>query len=154
MLPVGIFPNGQDEDRASGFLPSYTVLACPPMKKQGEFSISNLLLCLPYLTIPFGRVNNHTRQSRRFFHSGACRTRSDATVITEICKRGTFCFTLDLMLANNLETGQPIQVSWWIFIWPGVHSVPCLVLCQQRAPPHVDSIEEGHMVGNTSPQSM
>lgn len=111
MLPVGIFPNGQDEDKASGFSPSYTVLACPPMKKQGEFSISNLLLCLPYLTIPFGRVNDHTRQSRRFFHSGACRTRSDTTIITEICKRGTFRFTLDLMLANNLETGQPIQIS-------------------------------------------
>lgn len=66
---------------------------------------------------------------------------------------GTFHFTLDLVPANNLETGKPIQISWWIFIWPGVHFVFCLVLCQQRAPPHVDSIEEGHMVGNASPQS-
>lgn len=70
---------------------------------------------------------------------------------TEIFKRGTFHFTLDLMPAHNLETGQPVHVSWWIFIWPGVHFVPCLVLCQLRAPPHVDSIEEHHMVVNAAP---
>lgn len=111
MPPVGIFPNGQDEDRASGFPPSQAVLACPPVKKQGGFSISKLLRCLPYLTFPFSRVKNHTSHLRRFFHSVACRTHSDATVITEICKRGTFRFTLDSMPANNLETGQPIQIS-------------------------------------------
>lgn len=37
---------------------------------------------------------------------------------------------------------------------PGVRFVACFVLCQQRAPPHIESVEEGHMVGPTSPPSM
>lgn len=37
---------------------------------------------------------------------------------------------------------------------PGVHFVACFILCQQRAPPHVEFVEEGHMVGTASLPSM
>lgn len=67
--------------------------------------------------------------------------------------RGTFHCLFDLMPADNLETGQTMQISWWIFIWPGVHFVPCLVLCQQWVLHCVDPTKAGHMVGNASSQS-
>ena len=48
---------------------------------------------------------------RAFFLSGVCHAHSSTIIIAEICKRGTFHFTLDLMPAHNLEPGQPIQIS-------------------------------------------
>lgn len=42
---------------------------------------------------------------------GVCHAHSNATIMTEISKKGKFHFTLDLMPASGVGRGQPIQMS-------------------------------------------
>lgn len=42
---------------------------------------------------------------------GVCHAHSNATIMTEISKKGTFHFPLDLMPASGVGTGQSVQMS-------------------------------------------